>query len=218
MIIGIVSQKGGVGKSTLARLLAREYSVNKWIVKIADMDSKQGTATRWNMSRNHSEIEPTIKTEQYRSVTDAIVDYNKGKMHLMIFDGAPASSKTTLQIANNSQLILLPTGVSVDDLEPTVRLAHELINEGISKQSMAIVFCRVGDSISELLDARKYIEQTGYNTIQSSLPDRVAYRRAQDTGRSLTETNFKTLNERAVAIAQEIVDLAQQAVKENKDG
>jgi chromosome partitioning protein len=155
----------------------------------------------------------SIKTEQYRSVTDAITDYNKGAMHLMIFDGAPAASKTTLQIANNSQLILLPTGISIDDLEPTVRLGHELINEGISKQRIAIVFCRVGDSTSELLDARKYIEQTGYNMIQSSIPDRVAYRRAQDTGRSLAETNFKTLNERAIAIAQEIVDFSTKHTK-----
>lgn len=211
MIIGIVSQKGGVGKSTLALLLAREYAANKWLVKIADMDSKQGTSTRWNMSRNHADIEPLVKTEQYRSVSDAVTDYNTREIDLMIFDGAPASSKTTLQIAKNSELVLLPTGVSVDDLEPTVRLAHELINEGISKQRMAIVFCRVGDSTAELLDARKYIEQTGYNTIQSALYDKVAYRRAQDSGRTLTETNFKTLNERAVIIAQEIVNLAQKA-------
>jgi len=213
MIIGIVSQKGGVGKSTLARLLAREYSANKWIVKIADMDSKQGTSTRWNMNRNHLEIEPTIKTEQYRSVVDAITDYNKGEMHLLIFDGAPAASKTTLQIAKTSQLILLSTGISIDDLEPTVRLAHELVNEGISKECMGIIFCRVGDSMAELLDARKYVEQTGYNTIESSLLDRVAYRRAQDSGRSLTETSFKTLNERAVAVVQEIVNLAQKSNK-----
>jgi chromosome partitioning protein len=39
-----------------------------------------------------------VKTEQYRSVGDAIADYNKGEMHLLIFDGAPAASKTKLQI------------------------------------------------------------------------------------------------------------------------
>lgn len=66
-----------------------------------------------------------VKTEQYRSVGDAIADYNKGEMHLLIFDGAPAASKTKLQIAKSSQLILLPTGISLDDLEPKVRLAHE---------------------------------------------------------------------------------------------
>jgi chromosome partitioning protein len=213
MIIGVVSQKGGVGKSTLIRLLAREYAINKWIVKIADMDAKQGTVTRWNMCRNDMKINPSIKTEQYRAVKDAMNDYNKGEIDLLLFDGAPAASITTLQIANNSNLIVLPTGISIDDLEPTVRLAHELVKQGILKRRIAIVLSRVGDSDAELLDARAYIEQTGYKTLQSSLPDRVAYRRAQDSGKSIAETSFKTLNKRAVEIAQEIVNLTTEVTK-----
>jgi chromosome partitioning protein len=214
MIIGIVSQKGGVGKSTITRLLAREYSANDWVVKIADMDAKQGTSTRWNMLRNEVEIEPAIKTEQYRSVSHAINDYNKGEMHLMIFDGAPAASKTTLQIAQASNLVVLPTGISIDDLEPTVRLAHELVKNNIKRNNIIIVFSRVGDSSSEILEAKEYIEQAGYKTINNYLSDRVAYRRAQDNGKSLTETKFKSLNKRAEGIAQEIIDLAQLCQKE----
>lgn len=49
----------------------------RWNVKIADMDAKQGTCTRWNMVRNASNIEPIIKVEQYRSIKDAINDYKK---------------------------------------------------------------------------------------------------------------------------------------------
>jgi chromosome partitioning protein len=214
MMIGIVSQKGGVGKSTLTRLLAREYAASQWLVKIADMDSKQGTATRWNMTRNDSQIEPIVKAEQYRSVKDAIADYDRGDIHLMIFDGAPAASKETLQIATASNLVVLPTGISVDDLEPTVRLAHELVKNGISRNQIAVVFCRVGDSTAELNEAREYIERAGYHTIQSALPERVAYRRAQDSGRSVTETNFKTLNNYGADIAQELVNLVQQNQKE----
>jgi chromosome partitioning protein len=30
MIVGIVSQKGGVGKSTVARLIAREFAAQGW--------------------------------------------------------------------------------------------------------------------------------------------------------------------------------------------
>ena len=214
MIIGMVSQKGGVGKSTLTRLLAREYAASEWIVKIADMDVKQGTATRWNLLRNEGQIEPTVKTEQYRSVADAIKDYNKGELHLMIFDGAPAASKATLQIAEKSDLVVLPTGISVDDLEPTVRLAHELVKNGIPKNQIVVVFCRVGDSKAELLEARNYVEEAGYKITKFSLPDRVAYRRAQDSGRSVTETTFKSLNKRASGIAQELVNLAEQIQKE----
>jgi chromosome partitioning protein len=43
-IIGIANQKGGVGKSTLARIIAREYAAAKWNVKVADLDISQGTS------------------------------------------------------------------------------------------------------------------------------------------------------------------------------
>jgi len=210
MIIGIVSQKGGVGKSTLTRLLAREYANSNWAVKIADMDAKQGTSTRWNMLRNSAQVEPMVKTEQYRSVDDALSDYSKGEADLMIFDGAPAASKTTLEIAKASSLVVLPTGISVDDLEPTVRLAHELIENGIAKSRIAIVFCRVGDSSAELFEACTYIGQAGYAFLNASLPDRVAYRRAQDVGRAVTETTFQSLNKKASNIAQEIINIVEK--------
>jgi MinD-like ATPase involved in chromosome partitioning or flagellar assembly len=38
LLIGVVSQKGGVGKSTLCHLIAREYAAGSWNVKIADLD------------------------------------------------------------------------------------------------------------------------------------------------------------------------------------
>ena len=37
-ILGIVSQKGGVGKSTLARLFAVELAKEQFYVKIADLE------------------------------------------------------------------------------------------------------------------------------------------------------------------------------------
>ncbi|MBA3922086.1 MAG: ParA family protein, partial [Nostocaceae cyanobacterium] len=49
--IGVVSQKGGVGKSTIARLLAREYAAAGWDVKIADLDIAQATSTNWKQRR-----------------------------------------------------------------------------------------------------------------------------------------------------------------------
>ena len=42
MIISLISQKGGVGKSTLARLLAVEIAKAGWRVKIADLCQRAG--------------------------------------------------------------------------------------------------------------------------------------------------------------------------------
>ncbi len=46
-ILGMVSQKGGVGKSTLARMMAREFVEGGLATKIADLDTQQQTCTNW---------------------------------------------------------------------------------------------------------------------------------------------------------------------------
>ena len=53
-IIAFVSQKGGVGKSTLARALAREAAYGGLQVKIADLDTQQGTSVDWHRTRLHT--------------------------------------------------------------------------------------------------------------------------------------------------------------------
>ena len=54
MIISLISQKGGVGKSGIARLLAVEFVRAGWSVKIADLDTMQGTATKWKARRDRA--------------------------------------------------------------------------------------------------------------------------------------------------------------------
>src|SRR6476620_2530974 len=56
-IIAFVSQKGGVGKSTLARALAREAANSGLAVKIADLDTQQGTSVDWHRQRLDSALE-----------------------------------------------------------------------------------------------------------------------------------------------------------------
>ena len=59
-IVAMVSQKGGVGKSTLARLLAREFAAQDWRVKIADLDISQGTSFQWRSRRLAHQVEPDV--------------------------------------------------------------------------------------------------------------------------------------------------------------
>lgn len=204
LILGIVSQKGGVGKSTIARLIASEYAENQWRVKIADMDLSQGTSTRWNERRLRNAIEPEISVEQFARVsqaTRAARNYD-----LLIFDGAPHSNAQTLEIAKISDLVILPSGIALDDLEPTVRLANELCEKNVNKNRIAITLCRIGDSEVELGEARVYVDTAGYFLVDGALPERTGYRRASDAGRAATETIFPTLNEKADNIVQNIVD------------
>ncbi len=203
-IIGFISQKGGVGKSTLARLVAREYAASGWNVKIADLDPGQGTSFKWHNRRLKSKVEPDIAVERFRTVEKALPFADH--YDLFIFDGPAHSNAGTLAIAQASGVAVLPTGLSVDDMEPAVLLAHELVGQGIPREKLVFAFCRVGESDNELSESLSYITQAGYSALPAVLPERTAYRRATDEGKALTECTFPTLKQKADDVAQAIID------------
>lgn len=210
-ILGMVSQKGGVGKSTLARLVAREYANAGWTVKIADLDVSQGTSFNWQARRLQSAIDPAIPVERFGTVEQSL---KVGAQYdLLILDGPPHSTAGTLKIAEASEMVVLPTGLSLDDLEPSVLLAHELAKKGIGRDKISFAMCRVGESETEISEARSYIEQAGYTVLQGEIPEKTAYRRASDEGRTLTETRFASLNQRSDLLAQSIVNRLEKLQK-----
>lgn len=201
--IAVISQKGGVGKSTISRLLAVEYARNKWEVKIADMDLSQGTVTEWNRIRMDNSVEPKIAVEQFMAVKDAVKQ--ESYYDLVVFDGEPHSTKKTLEIAEASDFIILPTGVTVDDLLPTVKLAHELKKSGIDRKKIGIALSRVGDSQAEAEGARQYIEEAGYHYL-GLIQEKTSIGQAHDSGKAANETAFKSVNQNIDQFVQAIVD------------
>jgi chromosome partitioning protein len=204
LIIGVVSQKGGVGKSTLARLIACNYAMNEWLVKIADMDLSQGTCTNWNRRRLQNEIEPKVSVEQFLNIPDVLKI--TPQYDLVVFDGAPHSTNKTLDIAHASDLVVLPTGVSLDDLEPTIKLAHELKKNKVPSVKITIALLKAGNSDVELAEGMEYVRQSGYHLLDGVIHEKTAIRRASDEGRCATETPFRTINEKVDVLVQAIVN------------
>lgn len=213
VMVGIVSQKGGVGKSTVARLIAREYAAAGWNVKIADLDISQATSTDWKKRREQAELTPVVAVEPFRTVEQAV----RVAPHydLLVFDGPPHSMSGTKEIARVSGVVILPTGLSLDDLKPSVLLAHELIDAGVRVEKIAFALCRVGDRETEITEARNYIEKAGYEALRGELPERTAYRRASDGGRALSEASHPTLRVRAEELAQSIIDFVTRETTNN---
>lgn len=206
LVVAVVSQKGGVGKSTCARLIAREYAQSGWNVKIADLDISQGTSYDWHVRRLQQNLTPEIAVERFSTVEGAL----KSTSHydLIVFDGAPHSTAATLKMVEASTLAVLPTGLSLEDLKPQVLLGHELVKKGISKNKLVFALCRVGESEALHQSAKDYIQQAGYNVLPGSLPEKIGYLKAAEEGRAVTETRFTSLNERAAQMVQGVIDLA----------
>lgn len=202
-MIAFVSQKGGVGKSTLARALAREAAASGLRVKVADLDPDQATILDWYKVRTQRSLEPSFSVELFRGVAQALAAADGHD--LLVVDGPAKASSSTTDIARRADLIVQPTGAARDDLIPAVRVFHGLIKQGVRSNRLIFALNHIGTE-SEADAARAYIEEAGYQALPGYLPERPAYRLAQNEGYAVTETRFHGLKERADALIQALID------------
>ena len=101
---------------------------------------------------------------------------------------------------------MIPTGQTVDDLHPGVLLAHCLHRKGVSRDKIAFAMFRATGIRCENEAARQYLAEDGYSVFEGEIPVSTAYGMASDGGRAITETSFRSLNDRAVHLAQGAID------------
>ena len=202
-VVAFVSQKGGVGKSTLSRALAREAAAGGLRVKVADLDTQQGTSVDWHRLRLNANIEPIVSVEAFATAAQALGVANG--FDILILDGPARTSQATLEIARAANLVVQPTGASLDDLRPAVREFHALVKAGVPSARLAFALNRIGTQAEEA-ETRAYLAEAGYAVLDGCLLERPAYRQAQNAGHSITETRYTALNERADTLIQSLID------------
>ncbi len=201
VIVSFVSQKGGVGKSTLARaLLAVASRVVR--ARIADLDWQQTSATEWKHARERNDGKPAFEVVPYRSPEEAIAAADD--VELLIIDTPAHASPDTLKIARYSHLVVQPTGASFDDLRPAVLTFHELVRAGVPKERLVMAISRIL-SDGEEVQTRRAIEEAGYQALDGAITERTAYRAAQNRGQAITETKYAKLNRRADLLMESLV-------------
>lgn len=207
-ILGLISQKGGVGKSTLARAIAYEAQKAELSVKVADFDLQQGTFSKWHQRRLQSDLDPIGSVEMYKSVKDAL-EAAEG-FDLLIMDGEGRASEKTMEIAKVSDLVIIPSGISNDDTDPTCELAKALVDKGISRKKIVVTLSRVGTEASAKR-AREDIEARGFTVVAGYIPEKTSYADAQYVGKSILETSHKSVNEKSQAFIDTLIEIILKA-------
>jgi chromosome partitioning protein len=194
VVLSIIGQKGGVGKSTLARAISVVAAQGDLRVRLLDLDIGQQTSVRWSTTRAATRAKHIIDAQAFSSVREGLKQ--AADVDLVVVDTPGHLSPETFEVARASDIIVLPTGTSTDDLHPTTLLLYELEQIGVPKDRLCVALCRILDAKEEKW-ARHYLETTGYPALEGSLPERLGYRRAHNRGKSITETGETALNERA---------------------
>ena len=211
-ILSVINEKGGSGKSTLARLLATEFTRDGWDVKIADLDP-QGTCVSWALYRTKSKIDPAIAVEPFRNIADALKHANSHNM--MIIDSHGRADRDTFGIAKVSDLILIPTKPTQDDLAPSIILAHELKENGIDPQKMFFILNQTYGE-NPVLKARNAIRKSGYQYLKEYLPAKDSYSIAMQDGKSPSETSHPSPKQKAIELYEGVSEAIAKMQEETK--
>ena len=186
MIISILNQKGGTGKTTLAVNIVREYTKRDIKSLLVDSDS-QGSALRWHEESGGELIDLTCLP--VNTLDKDIIKF-KSNYDRIIIDGIPRVSPLTLSAIKASNVVLIPVQPSFYDIwatEDLVRLVRERIEVTEGKLKAAFIISRriKGTLIGE--DTIEQLQKFELPIFVNGTYQRVEYAKAVQEGRTVCE-------------------------------
>jgi chromosome partitioning protein len=205
-IASFVGQKGGVGKSTLARVLAVAAAREQHKVLIGDFDLEQLTCLEWSAMRMRHGIEPDIEARAFKSLKKlrkTVTDFD-----LVVVDTRGLADELTEDVSKESDVVFLPTGTSMDDLRPTLALARRLAKTKSVSNKIVIVLSKTGRSERLLEQAEATISEAGFDMLNAVWPERDGFQADLDVGRAGSESSNPHLKQAAKEVEMAMMTLA----------
>ena len=198
-VIAIFNVKGGVGKSTLARVLAVGATHRGRKTLLADFDLDQLTCVEWGATRLRSGVEPEIDARAFKSLKK--LRKEDGGVEFIVADTRGLADDLSTEIAEDSEVVFVPTGVSQDDLRPTLALARKLARRG-AEGRLVVVLSKVGRSETQFARAVETVEDAGFELLAEHWPQRDGFQSDLDLGRAGREARNPHLRDIAVRMEE----------------
>jgi chromosome partitioning protein len=204
-IASFIGQKGGVGKSALARVLAVAAARHDYKVLLADFDLEQLSCIEWSAARLKNGILPDIEARAFKSfkkLRNSVEGFD-----LVVVDTRGLADELTTEVSQESDIVFLPTGTSMDDLRPTLGLARRLSKSRKIGNKIVLVLSKVGRSERLLEIAKETIADAGFEVLDSIWPERDGFQADLDNGKAGSESHNPFLREAAEAIEADMMHL-----------
>ena len=189
VVISVIQQKGGVGKTTLSVHLAHMIADlrPKWKVVVADADP-QRSALQWverGVSHGYTQVSatPIAQDGEGKTLRRELQDL---EADVVVIDLPPAIESISLRAALYADIMLVPVGASPLDIE-AAQAAVNVCQEAMDldpRKRMLLVPSRIRSGTASARELRPVLETWG-QVSEATLSLRVAYSDAAVSGEGI---------------------------------
>jgi len=185
MLIGIVNQKGGVGKTTIAVNLASAMAWHKQSTLLWDADP-QGSVMQWQSIKKNP-LFPVIHDPS--PLTRAIVRKQTKKFDWVIIDSPPATGQIASSVLEVSDVVLVPIGPSALDLWSSAETLDMIKKVGKRNRRLqpALLISRKIPGTRLGREARDAVASFDIGVLPVEISQRIAYVEAMIAGVSVLQ-------------------------------
>lgn len=205
LVVSVLNQKGGSGKTTIATHLSRAFQLVGHDVLLIDSDP-QGSARDWAAVRDDQPVQvvgidrPTIEKD-IKAVSHK---------DLIVIDGAPQASDLAISAIKSSHLVLIPVQPSPYDIWATsdlVELVKQRIEMTEGRVKAAFVVSRAIKNTKIGAEIQAALEGYGLPVLASRITQSVTYPSTAAIGTTVLDA------EPSSKAAQEIRELAAEVLR-----